>query len=108
MAKKFWDEPIDKNVPWDGNEGTDNLPVRGTRIEEFIKNTFEGKFGTLHYDVANNRYLAFADQTTLDLYLEDPTRTDLVLGAFDAPFNYTAEISLGYPSLLHVLRRNMA
>ena len=37
MAKKVYDELIDKNIPWDGNELTGNLPVKGTRIEEFIK-----------------------------------------------------------------------
>lgn len=94
MAKKVWDAPIDKTVPWDGNSDTDNMPVRGTRVEEFIKETFEEKIGVLHYDVANNRYLAFADQANLEVYLADPTQTQLVLGTFDAPFNYSAEITL--------------
>lgn len=98
MAKKVWDNPIDINTPWDGNETTDNLPVGGTRVEEFIKNTFRSKFGKLYYDVANNRYLVFSDQMALDAYLEDPTQTDLVLGTFDAPFNYTAEITLMSPT----------
>lgn len=94
MAKKVWDAPIDKTVPWDGNSDTDNMPVRGTRVEEFIKETFEEKIGVLHYDVANNRYLAFADQANLEVYLADPTQTQFVLGTFDAPFNYSAEITL--------------
>lgn len=98
MAKKVWDKPIDKNTPWDGNESTDNLPVRGRRVEEFIKETFDEKFGVLEYDEANNRYLVFADQSTRDAYLEDPTQTHLLLGAFDAPFNYTAEITLTSPT----------
>lgn len=98
MAKKVWDNPIDKNTPWDGNESTDNLPVRGRRVEDFIKNTFNDKFGVLEYDEANNRYLVFADQSTRDAYLEDPTQTHLLLGAFDAPFNYTAEITLTSPT----------
>ena len=98
MAKKIWDEPIGKSTPWDGDASTDNLPVRGRRIEEFIKGSLNSKIGELYYDTANNRYLAFADETDRDLYIADPTKTDLVLGAFDAPFNYTAEINLATPN----------
>ena len=98
MAKKTWDNPIDKTIPWDGNKDTDNLPVRGSRVEEFIKNTFDEKMGVLHYDVSNNRYLVFADSITRDAYLDDPMQTNLILGTFDAPFNYTAEITMLTPS----------
>ena len=98
MAKKVWDAPIDKNIPWDGNNETGNLPVSGKSVETFLKDTLNEKIGVLHYDVTNNRYLAFADQQSLDEYLADPTLTDLVLGTFDAPFNYSAEITLTTPS----------
>lgn len=94
MARNVWDEPIDKNIPWDGNEETNNLPVRGSRVEEFLKGSLNSKIGVLFYDTTNNRYLAFADEEERDKYIADPTQTDLVLGTFDAPFNYTAEINL--------------
>lgn len=94
MARNVWDEPIDKNIPWDGNEDTNNLPVRGRRVEEFLKGSLNSKIGVLFYDTTNNRYLAFADEEERDKYIADPTQTDLVLGTFDAPFNYTAEINL--------------
>lgn len=94
MAKNIWDEPIDKNIPWDGNEDTNNLPVRGRRVEEFLKGSLNSKIGVLFYDTTNNRYLAFADEEERDKYIANPTLTDLVLGTFDAPFNYTAEINL--------------
>ena len=94
MARNVWDEPIDKNTPWDGNEDTNNLPVRGSRVEEFLKGSLNSKIGVLFYDTTNNRYLAFADEEERDKYIADPTQTDLVLGTFDAPFNYTAEINL--------------
>ena len=48
MAKKVYDLPIDKTIPWDGNEQTGGLPVAGTRIEEFIKNELNTKFGYLN------------------------------------------------------------
>lgn len=94
MARNVWDEPIDKNIPWDGNEDTNNLPVRGSRVEEFLKGSLNSKIGVLFYDTTNNRYLAFADEEERDKYIADPTQTELVLGTFDAPFNYTAEINL--------------
>ena len=98
MARNVWDEPIDKNIPWDGNENTNNLPVRGSRVEEFLKGSLNSKIGVLYYDATNNRYLAFTDEEERDKYIADPTLTDLVLGIFDAPFNYSAEINLATPS----------
>lgn len=94
MAKKVWDKPIDKNIPWDGNQNTDNLPVCGYRIEEFLKEELASRIGILHYDTTNNRYLAFADTSDRDEYLENPTKVELILATFDAPFNYSAEINL--------------
>lgn len=98
MAKKVWDKPIDKNIPWDGNQNTDNLPVCGYRIEEFIKSQLDSRIGILYYDITNNRYLAFSDTIDRDEYLDDPTKVDLILATFDAPFNYSAEITLQTPS----------
>lgn len=98
MTKKVWDEPIDKTIPWDGNEHTNNLPVCGYRVEEFIKSQLDSRIGVLYYDTTNNRYLAFSDTIDRDEYLDDPTKVDLILATFDAPFNYSAEITLQTPS----------
>ena len=98
MTRNVWDEPIDKNIPWDGNKNTKNLPVRGSRVEEFLKGSLNSKIGVLYYDATNNRYLAFTDEEERDKYIADPTLTYLVLGTFDAPFNYSAEINLATPS----------
>lgn len=94
MAKQTWNNPIDKSVDWGGDATTGNLPVSGEQVQKFIKETFDKKAGVFHYDNTNNRYLVFADASTRDEFLLDPTKTDLVLGTFDAPFNYTAEINL--------------
>lgn len=94
----MYDEPIDKNIPWDGNEVTGNLPVKGKRVEDFIKETFNSKMGYFHYDTASNRYLCFADEDAKNRYVENPTMTELVLGSFDAPFNYEASITLLTPA----------
>ena len=94
---KTYDNPIDKHIPWDGSEATDNLPVRGKRVEEFLKDQLSHKAGVFYYDTTNNRYLVFADLETRDEYLEDTTKIDLILGTFDAPFNYSAKIILETP-----------
>ena len=94
---KIFDKPIAKNIPWDGNELTNNLPVKGKRIEDFLKETLDKKAGEFYYDSSNNRYLIFADSECRQQYLEDPTKTQLLLGTFNAPFNYTAEINLLTP-----------
>ena len=98
MAKQTWNNPIDKNTDWGGDQSTDNLPVSGAIVQQFIKDTFEKKVGEFYYDTANNRYLVFADKESREIYLQDPSQTNLILGTFDAPFNYTAEITLSTPS----------
>ena len=99
MAEKIWNNPIDKYTDWGGDETTNNLPVSGEMVQDFIKNNIENKIGILYYDPTNNRYLAFADVINRDLYLEDSINNrDLLLGSFDAPFNYNAEITLITPA----------
>ena len=98
MAKKLYDKEINKSVDWGGDESTNNLPVSGNRVQEFIKDSLNKRIGILYYDTNSNRYLCFADEQSKDEYIENPTLVDLVLGTFDAPFNYTAEINLITPS----------
>lgn len=94
MAKQTWNNPIDKTVDWGGDPSTGWAPVSGEMVQRFIKESFEKKAGEFYYDNTNNRYLVFADESARDAYLQDPTQTNLILGAFDAPFNYSAEITL--------------
>ena len=93
-----WDKPIDKYVDWGGDKNTGNDPVSGEMVQKFIKETFDQKAGEFYYDASNNRYLVFADADERQRYLDDPSQTHLILGTFDAPFNYTAEISLASPA----------
>ena len=98
MAKNTWNNPIDKNVDWGGDESTGGLPVSGNQVQAFIKSSLDGKAGLFYYDTTKNRYIVFADEQAKDEYLENPTKTDLIIGTFDAPFNYTAEINLVTPT----------
>lgn len=77
------------NEYWNGHTGLE--------IETFLKETLRGKAGIFHYDSANNRYLIFADEQSKDEYLQNGD-VNLLLGTFDAPFNYSAEISLSTPN----------
>ena len=101
--KKVYDKDIDKNVKWDGDSTTENLPVSGNSIEKFLKKQLNSKVGFFYYDTTNNRYLVFADESTRDEYIADTTKTELILGSFDAPFNYSAEITLTSPSYVALL-----
>ena len=100
---KSYNEKINKYQDWGGDDSTEGLPVSGERIQEFIKEQLDGKAGVFYYDTDNNRYIVFADTDTRDAYLEDPTQTSLIIGSFDAPFNYTASIALMSPSYVSLL-----
>lgn len=103
MSKYYDGNITSKHTDWGGDESTNNLPVRGSKIQEFIKSTFDNKIGCLYYDQTNNRYIAFADKENRDAYLADPTLTSYVLGTFDAPFNYSAAITLTSSSYVALL-----
>lgn len=93
----------DKYQDWGGSDETAGLPVSGNRIQEFIKESLDSKAGLFYYDTSNNRYIVFADSDTRDEYLADTTKTHLIIGAFDAPFNYSAEIILSSPTYKAIL-----
>lgn len=98
MAKKVSENDIqDMTQDW-GLDTSNNLPYSGAAVQKFIKETFGSKMGYFHYDATSNRYLCFADEASKDAYVANPTLTELVLGAFDAPFNYEATITLLTPS----------
>lgn len=103
MAKKVYDEKINKSQDWGGDASTGNLPVAGGRVQEFIKEQLDMKAGVFHYDTTNNRYIVFADEESKDAYLADPTKAELIIGTFDAPFNYSAEIALSSPTYVAIL-----
>ena len=87
----------DKNEDW-GLDPRNGFKYSGKSVQKFIKKTFDSKMGYLHYDTSSNRYLVFADEASKNEYVENPTLTKLVLGSFDAPFNYEASITMLTPS----------
>lgn len=98
MAKSVSKNDI-QNMSEDwGLDPSNGLPYSGAAVQKFIKKTFGSKMGYFHYDTSSNRYLVFADEESKDKYMENPTMTELVLGTFDAPFNYEASITMLTPS----------
>lgn len=99
MKKKIWTDDISKYTDWGGDSSTSNLPVSGEKVQKFIKDSLEEKFGTIYFDENDSQYLVFADDINRDLYLNDrETYASLLLGSFDAPAPYTAEITNLTPS----------
>ena len=100
MAKKKNNvsyNPIESiNEDW-GLDARNGFPYSGESVQKFIKESLNGKAGLFYYDTTNNRYLVFANEEARDEYLADTTKTELIIGTFDAPFNYSAEIHLGTP-----------
>ncbi len=91
------DTPISSlSEPWEGH--------RGQHIEEIIKRELLARAGDFYYDPTNNRYLVFTSPEARATYLADPvSNSSLLLGTFDAPFNYNAEIHLLSPSYVPLL-----
>ena len=83
-----------KHDDW-GRDLTNNLPYSGESVQAWIKEQLDGKAGDFYYDASNNRFLVFADEENRELYLSDPIEyASFLIGAFDAPFNYTATVTL--------------
>ena len=100
MAKQYYTDPIDKYVDWGGDEHTSGIPVAGSSVQNFIKDSLESKAGYIHHDLGSNMYYAFADQDTYNEWQESvddpeiPEKTYLILFSFMAPERYTASITL--------------
>ena len=103
MAIKLFQEPIDKTVDWSGDEKTNGLPVSGEKVQKFIKESLNKKFGYLYYDkepisgfegTGTNQYLMFSDEDDFNEWYKNPLdNAPLVLGRFDAPAPATIVIS---------------
>lgn len=80
MAKKIWTKSINKHTDWGGDESTDNYPVAGEKVQEFIKGSLNSRFGGLWYNENLNAYFLFSDTEDKETYLSDPENNgDLVL-----------------------------
>lgn len=78
--KNGWDNPINMSIPWDGNDNTNNLPVKGTRIEEFLKKQLQSKVGATYFDDSTMTQYQFASVEDKDSWLADKTLNELIIG----------------------------
>ncbi len=111
MATKLYEKDINKYVNWGGDESTNGLPVSGEKIQKFLKESLESKFGFMYYDKDSeykdtengiqvsshkptNQYLIFADKENFALWATNPEGgTSFILAQFDAPAPATIEVS---------------
>ena len=111
MAKKFWDNEIDFTTDWGGDISTDNLPVSGNRVQEVIKKEVNSKVGYVGLYEEGGYYVLCRDEKTFNDWKgsvneEKPFGDEsLIVGRFDAPYNYSMKITLldpqsGYKSSL--------
>lgn len=84
MAKIF-DEPITRKTDWGGDETTGGLPVSGNRVQEFIKDSLNHRYGFSRI-TSDNIMQFFASSEDALLYDDNPiTYAELLLGAVDMP-----------------------
>lgn len=94
MAQNLWYDKIDRNVDWGGDASTNNLPVAGSVVQEFIKSELSEKIGVIYHDEVAGMYLCFANNDDKDEYLADKSKDYLLLGSFVAPSSYKAKVKV--------------
>ena len=94
--KKKYSGEIDKHVDWGNYElSGETYEVVGSSVQNFIKDTFEQKWGFMAKDKTKNLYMVFADEENYNKYLEDPQEhADLKLAEFESYSNYYMEFNL--------------
>lgn len=94
MAKDLWYDKIDRNVDWGGDASTNNLPVAGSVVQDFIKTELNGKIGIIYHDELAGMYLCFANSDDMNEYMSDKSKDYLLLGSFVAPSSYKAKVKV--------------
>lgn len=89
---ELWFDKINRNTDWGGDASTNNLPVAGSAVQDFIKSELNSKIGVVFHDELSARYLCFAHEEDKLEYLSDRTKEYLILGSFEAPSDYKAKI----------------
>lgn len=92
MAQGLWYNKIDRSVDWGGDASTNNLPVAGSVVQDFIKSELNEKIGVIYHDDVLGMYLCFSHVDDRDEFLNDRTKDYLIKGTFLAPSSYKAKI----------------
>ena len=51
---EYYDEEINRNTDWGGDASTGGIPVSGGRVQEWLKNEINGKFGVIRISSSIN------------------------------------------------------
>ena len=93
MARELYTEDIDKHVDWNGDETTGGKPVRGDKVQKFIKETFEKRVGYVFTDTSEARCYAFPDEEEYQKWERAGRVENTYISTWEAPANYSAEIT---------------
>ena len=53
---KYYDEEITRETDWGGDESTNNQPVSGGRVQAWLKNEINGKYGVIRVSKETDQY----------------------------------------------------
>lgn len=93
MARELYTEDIDKHVDWNGDETTSGKPVRGDKVQKFIKDTLEARVGYVFTDTSEARCYAFPDEEAYQEWERAGRVENTYISTWEAPANYSAEIT---------------
>ncbi len=94
MAKKTYEGsvPYTSTVDWGGDSSTQNLPLSGEAVQKWIKENFAHKAGYFH--ISGSYCFVFGSATLYKEWVDagEDQNSDLILGKFEVPSDYTANI----------------
>ena len=90
MAKQY-DNKITRNTDWGGDASTGFLPVKGSRVQEFIKDELNAKIGAVYKPEGINVVYYFANEDDKAAFI-DTGDESLVLSSYEMKSNYDVKI----------------
>ena len=94
MAKKKWDNDIDKTVDWGGDASTGGLPVSGRAVQKFIKDSLQDRIGAGFTDATTNTHFFFADEDDMQEYQANPEKEYLIKDRIQMDPLYTIDVNM--------------
>lgn len=90
--KETYKEKINRNTDWGGDASTGNLPVAGSRVQEFIKEELNSKIGAVYKPDGGNVVYYFANEDDKQAFIETEDMS-LVLSYYETESKYEVKIN---------------
>ena len=90
MAQQY-DNKITRNTDWGGDASTGFLPVKGSRVQEFIKDELNTKIGAVYKPEGLNVVYYFANEEDKQAFIETDDMS-YVLSSYEMESNYEVKI----------------